>query len=1079
MSCPSCGHENPAGARFCNDCGARLVASATAPEPRSYTPRHLVEKILASKSALEGERKPVTVLFADVARSMELAERVDPEEWHRLLDRLFRILADGVHRYEGTINQYTGDGIMALFGAPIAHEDHAQRACAAALELARDLGALGEDVRRESGLDLAVRMGLNSGEVVVGRIGDDLRMDYTAQGHVVGLAARVQQLARPGGVSVTEQTARLASGYFDFLDRGEQHLKGTSVPVRVFDLRGPGPIRSRFDRSRAQGFSRFVGREPELALLERALRDAQSGRPTVVLLTAEPGAGKSRLCHEFVERSRGVPLHYARALSHGRMLPFHTIVELARGLFGVHHGASAGDIRDAVVRGLPSSQPADPMALAFWLELLGAPDPVLAPSELEPQARRMRLFQSFCDLIQARARRGPMLIWIEDLHWLDPASEAGLEMLTERLLAAESAGSRALLLATTRPEYRPAWSAPVERLSLAPLAAQDSSTLLDDWLGSAPALAPLRARIEASARGNPLFVEEIVRSLVERGVLRGERGAYAPAAPIEEIALPETVQAVLASRIDRLSQRDKDVLQAAAVVGREVPTELLRVVVDLPGPDLAASLERLATAELLGAAGPPGECAFRHPLTQEVAYRTQLLDRRRRTHGGVARALLAIHGSAAPTHAALLAHHFEEAGEHLEAARWHEHAGRRGARSDPADGVRHCRRVTQLLAAVPESSETLVLELTSRIALLEIGRIAGIEDRETQGLFEEARAVAERLGDPRGHAFLLTSYGRLCGLAGDVAQYLACAERAAELAEESDDAALAFEMHAVLAHAQLAVGRLDLARAIAERALAELARLAGLREALGRSTAPAFCRIWWALASAYLGNAAEAQTGLEGLLADGKDEGLEALYGTHGFLCEVLRLRGDLAGALAHGRRAAELAEERGSPFSRVESAAFLGAAELAAGDVATATSTLETALGLARARRAALWYEPRLLATLADAKRAAGDRSGARALLAEARESVERGRGWRLSACDVELARVRLLASEPVTDRTAIESALESVEALATEFGADPYRRMAELERARLAETVTSRSPILPHRSREVRPADPPGAGT
>src|SRR5439155_10647303 len=243
MSCPSCGHENPAGARFCNDCGARLTAPATVPEPRSYTPRHL--------------------------------------------------------------------------------------------------GALAEDVRRESGLDFAVRMGLNSGEVVVGRIGDDLRMDYTAQGHVVGLAARVQQLAPPGGISVTEQTARLASGFFDLLDRGEQNLKGASVPVRVFDLRGPGPIRSRFDRSRARGFSRFVGRERELALLERALRDAQSGRPTVVLLTAEPGAGKSRLCHEFVERSRSVPLHYARALSHGHMLPFHAIVELARGLFAVDQDTSA------------------------------------------------------------------------------------------------------------------------------------------------------------------------------------------------------------------------------------------------------------------------------------------------------------------------------------------------------------------------------------------------------------------------------------------------------------------------------------------------------------------------------------------------------------------------------------------------------------------------------------------------------------------------------------------------------------------------------------------------------------------
>ena len=580
--------------------------------------------------------------------------------------------------------------------------------------------------------------------------------------------------------------------------------------------------------------------------------------------------------------------------------------------------------------------------------------------------------------------------------------------------------------------------------------------MLDDWLGSDPALAPLRARIEARARGNPLFIEEIVRSLVELGALRGERGAYAPAAPVEEIALPETVQAVLASRIDRLSPRDKEVLQAAAVVGRDVPTEVLRAVVELPGPELAASLERLATAELLGSAEPPGERAFRHPLAHEVAYRTQLLDRRRRTHASVARALLAIHGPAAPAHAALLAHHFEEAGESLEAARWHEQAGRRVARSDPADGVRHCQRVAPLLAALPESRETLMLGLTSRIALLEIGRIAGIEEREAQDLFEEARAVAERLEDPGGHAFLLTSYGRLCGLAGDVAQYLACAERAAELAEESGDAALAFEMHAVLAHAQLAVGRLGLARAIAERALAERARNAGLREALGRSTAPALCRIWWALASAYLGNAAEAQASLEALRADEKEGGLEALYGTHGFLCEVLRLRGDLPGALAHGRRAVELAEARGSPFSRVEAAAFLGAAALAAGDVATATSALEAALGLARQRRTALWYEPRILATLAEARLAAGDRSGARALLAEAREPVERGRGWRLSACDVELARVRLLASEPAPDRIAVERALESLDALAAELGADPYRRMAALERARLARTVS-----------------------
>jgi class 3 adenylate cyclase len=1049
VSCPSCGHENPAGARFCNDCGAHLAPPRITVEPRAYTPRHLVDKILASQSALRGERKLVTVLFADVVRSMELAERVDPEEWHRLLDRLFRILAGGVHRYEGTINQYTGDGIMALFGAPIAHEDHAQRACAAALDLARELGGLADDVRRESGLEFAVRMGLNSGEVVVGRIGDDLRMDYTAQGHVVGLAARVQQLAPPGGITLTEQTARLAAGFFDVLDRGEQSLKGASVPVRVFDLRGPGQIRSRLESSRARGFSRFVGRERELALLERALGQARSGRPTVVLMTAEPGAGKSRLCHEFVERAGGVAVHHARALSHGRMLAFHVVVALARSLFGVGEAASPSDVREAVRHGLGHAQ-LDAIAVDFWLDLLGATDDVPVASALDPDARRTRLFRSLLELIHARARRELTLLWVEDLHWLDPTSEVALEMLTERLLAPESAGSRILLLATTRPEHRPPWSSRVEGLSLAPLGLEDCRALLDDWLGSDDVLAPLRARIEARARGNPLFVEEMIRSLVERGVLRGERGAYGAAAPTEEITLPETVRAVLASRIDRLAEADKNVLQAAAVVGRDVSIELLRAVVDLPAPELAVSLERLARAELLAPAASAGELAFRHPLAQEVAYRTQLVDRRRGTHAAIARALLTIHGAAAAPHAALLAHHFDEAGAPLEAARWHEQAGRRVARSDPADGVRHCRRVTALLAAVRESRETLMLELTSRIALLEIGRIAGIEEAEARRLFDEARAVAERLHDKAGQAFLLTSYGRLCGLAGDVRQYLACAERAGELAEGSD-AVFEFEICSVLAHAQLAVGRLAPARATADRALTGVVRVAGLREALGHSTAPGLCRVWWALASAHLGRMAEAQAALEALLAEESERALQALYGTHAFLCEVLRLQGDLPGALAHGRRAVELAEEHGSVFSRVEAAAFLGAAELAGADPAAARPGLERALALARNRRTALWYEPRILATLADATRAAGDRSGARALLSEARALVDRGRGWRLGAFDVGLAWVRLLASEPASERSTIESALASLDALTAELGSDPYRRIAALERARL----------------------------
>src|SRR5262249_43362500 len=275
--------------------------------------------------------------------------------------------------------QYHRARLLPLSAAPLPPEAHAQRACAAALDMARDVGVLGEDLRRERGLELAVRMGLNSGEVVVGRIGDDLRMDYTAQGHVVGLAARVQQLAPPGGASVTGDTARLAGGFFDLADRGEHVLKGSSVPVRVFDLRGPGPIRSRLERAHARGFSRFVGRQHELARLEAALAAARAGRPGLVLISGEPGAGKSRLCHELVERSLDVTLPVARALSHGGALPFHAITDLARSLVGAPAGAPAVDVRAAVARALAGVEPVDPMALGFWLELLGVPDPAAAP----------------------------------------------------------------------------------------------------------------------------------------------------------------------------------------------------------------------------------------------------------------------------------------------------------------------------------------------------------------------------------------------------------------------------------------------------------------------------------------------------------------------------------------------------------------------------------------------------------------------------------------------------------------------------------------------------------------------------
>jgi class 3 adenylate cyclase len=330
VTCPSCGFENPPEFKYCGKCGAELSGMAEktplreattipAREPRDYTPKHLADKILQSKSALEGERKQVTVLFADVKGSMELAEQVDPEEWHGILDRFFHILTDGVHRFEGTINQYTGDGVMALFGAPIAHEDHAQRACWAALALREALGRHAREVKREHGLTFSTRVGIHSGEVVVGKIGDDLRMDYTAQGHTVGLAARMEGLASPDTVYLSEATARLVEGYFELEDLGAFPVKGVSDPVGVFELQGPGPHLTRFDAARARGLTRFVGRDADMQVLEAALAQARAGNGQVVGVVAEAGAGKSRLCYEFAQRCRALGV----AVTEGRPAPLH------------------------------------------------------------------------------------------------------------------------------------------------------------------------------------------------------------------------------------------------------------------------------------------------------------------------------------------------------------------------------------------------------------------------------------------------------------------------------------------------------------------------------------------------------------------------------------------------------------------------------------------------------------------------------------------------------------------------------------------------------------------------------------
>ncbi len=674
MNCASCGRSNRAEARFCDHCGRPLEAGA-ARTPRAYTPRHLAERILTSRSALEGERKQVTVLFADIAGSTELSGRLGLEAWHSLLDAWFRIVADGVHRFEGTINQFTGDGVMALFGAPVAHEDHASRACHAALELARELERFSQAQHTRLGFGVPARMGLNAGEVVVGRIGDDLRMDYTAQGHTVALAARLQEIATPGKPCVSEHVARLIDGYFALRDLGCPPLKGFSEPVRVYALESLGVLRTRLDRAREAGFSKLVGRESELALLEAALARALARDGQAIGVVGEAGQGKSRLAFEFVAhcRAQGVAVYLAHSPSHGAGLPLFALAELLRAYFGVGSGDAPEEARGKVATRLLALSPAFKSSLPTVFDTLSIGDTAARRVAASGDATRAQPLRRFLrHWVQAASAQAPMVLLLDDLHWIDPESHALFTDLVEAL-----AWTRTLFVANHRPEYRPEWlrGSHCRALPLGPLESKERSALLRALLGEDPSLAVLSARIEASAGGNPFFLEEIVRGAASAGTLEGEHGAYRLARAETELEIPHTVQGVIAGRIDRLAEREKQLLQTAAAIGGRFDLALLGRVGAFGAADAEAGVAALVAMQLLEESADG--YAFRHALTQEVAYQSQLESRRAELHAETARALQDLHAERLGEHASLIAHHWQASGARYEAARWRHRAALR------------------------------------------------------------------------------------------------------------------------------------------------------------------------------------------------------------------------------------------------------------------------------------------------------------------------------------------------------------------------------------------------------------------
>jgi class 3 adenylate cyclase/tetratricopeptide (TPR) repeat protein len=1031
LRCASCGTELPANARFCLECGTAVAPTTTKVKkqdrPLSYTPRHLAEKILTQRAALEGERKQVTVLFADVKGSMELAEALGAEAWHGVLDRFFEILTDGVHRFEGTVNQYTGDGIMALFGAPIAHEDHAQRACFAALALRDQLREFAREIKRSHGVDFATRIGLNSGEVIVGKIGDDLRMDYTAQGHTVGLAQRMEALASSGSIYLSEHTAALASVYFALEDLGEFTVKGATEPLRVFELQGTGSARTRFDLSRARGLVRFVGRDAEMQTLEAALERTRRNEGQVVGVVADAGTGKSRLCFEFAERARaaGVRVMEGRCVAHGRNLPLLPVLEVIRSYFGIEEGDDDRTAREKIAGRLLLLDDTYRDMLAILFEFLGVPDPERPGPEASAEARQRRLFALLHRLAKDGGATGDEvgLVLFEDLHWIDAASEAWIAEWVNSTL-----GSRTLLLLNFRPEYHADWMARAhyQQLALAPLSAEAIQELLVDLIGSHESTGGLAKRIHAHTGGNPFFAEEVVQTLIESGQLEGARGAYRLATPVERLEVPPTVQALLAARIDRLAEREKRVLQTASVIGKDFSEPLLAAVAELPERELADALAVLRNAEFVHEVSlyPLAEYTFKHPLTQEVALGSLLGERRRALHAGVAKAIEAGEEDL-DEQAALLAHHWEAAGEVTPAARWHRRAAEWIAGRNAAEASHHWQRVRALADEIPDEALAHELGERSRLLIIELAWRRGISRKEADELLEEGEAWAERQGDSLARARLYNAVGIAIALGlGEVRRARKLLEEAHRLASEAGDTVLTFtiELRLTLVSEYQGDARaqrraVDAANAYDAPAMAEASALVGY-------DAPSFVTALLGQAAADEGRLAEGLEDLDRGMEMARAAGATEVLGwVSSFAAHVALESGDLTRAARLARESREIAEQVESPVSRATSTHALARVLAAEGDHDAALAVAEQALEFcSRTSRSAV---PEVLCVMAGIRCLQGDIEAARALASEALQtSEERGFQRGLLFAEVTLAQAALAAREPKVATRWIERA-------------------------------------------------------
>ncbi len=949
-ACPSCGFTKEPGDKFCGGCGARLGAEQPAQtkftSPDTYTPKHLAERILTSKAALEGERKQVTVLFADLKGSMELLADRDPEEAGKILDPVLELMMEAVHRYEGTVNHVMGDGIMALFGAPLAHEDHAVRACYAAIRMQDSVRRYSDELRREQGVEVQIRVGVNSGDVVVRSIGSDLRMDYTAVGQTADLAARMEQLAAPGRIRLTAGTLGLAEGFVQVTPLGPVPIKGLGEPVEVFELVGASAARTRLEAAARRGLTRFVGRNAELEQLREALDRASLGHGQVVAVVGEPGVGKSRLFWEFTQSHR---VHdwlilQSASVSYGTASAYLPVIELLRGYFGIESRDDPRKVREKVTGKVLTLAPALGPAAPALLALLDVAVDEASWQALDPLQRRQQTLDAVTRLLLRESEVQPLVVVFEDLHWIDGETQTLLGSLVERLPAA-----RLMLLVNYRPEYRHAWGGKTyyRELRIDPLPPESADELLDALLGPDAALGPLKRLLVQWTEANPLFLEESVRALDEMATLAGERGAYRLTRPVEQLKIPATVQAILAARIDRLAAEDKHLLQTASVIGKDVPFALLQAVSDQEEEELRHGLTHLQATEFLYEASlfPDLEYTFKHALTHEVAYGSLLQSRRSALHARVQDAIERLYRDRLVAHLDALAHHALRGGRWDSAVAYLRRVGAKAlSRSAHREAAAAFEQAMAALQHLPDSRDTVEQAIDLRFELRQALQTLG-EHQRVLDYLQEAELIAARSDDRRRLGWVSVYLTQYFGWNGEMERAAEAGQRALAIGSDLEDFGLQIVANFFLAQASFTFGDF---RGAKDHCRRNIAALTGdfLRERFGLTGLPSVLSFaYLARCSAELGEFAEGIMGAGEAIRIAENVGQP--YSLTVACTEMARLsliRGDFDRAAPLAERAFELCETANLPFLSPHAAAVMGSTYIRRGRIAEALSLLKRA---------------------------------------------------------------------------------------------------------------------------------------